>query len=332
MQKTKVLITGAGGFVGKYIARDLLALGNYEVFSFSRGKYKELEDMGVTQIRGDLQNLNDVIPALAGMDAVIHTASMVGMGSNYKAFYATNVTGTKNIIEACLKNKISKLVYTSTPSVAFGNKSLCGVGEETPIPKKHLSYYATTKAIAEKEVIKANDSRLSTIAIRPHLIFGPGDKNLIPKVVEASKQGRLKIIGDGENLVDVSYVENVSKVHVMALERLSPSSPIAGKAYFFGQGPVKLWDFTNDILKRSGLSPLTKKIPLKVAYNIGMVIEGIARVFSLFGIKIDNPPMTRFVALQLGTSHYFNHSQIEKDLGPLNLISIEEGLDRLFKK
>lgn len=332
MQKTKVLITGAGGFLGQYIARDLLAKGNYEVFSFSRGKYKELEDMGVIQIRGDLQNMNDVIPALAEMDAVIHTASLVGMGGNYDEFYATNVKGTKNIIDSCLKNNVSKLVYTSTPSVAFGNKSLCGVGEETPYPEKYLSYYAATKSIAEKEVLKANGTKLSTVAIRPHLIFGPGDKNLIPRVVEASKQGRLKIIGDGENLVDVSYVENVSMVHVKALENLSPSSPIAGNAYFFGQGPIKLWDFTNEILRREGLAPLTKKIPLKVAYNIGIVIEAIVHFLGFFGVKIDNPPMTRFVALQLGTSHYFSHKKIEMDLGPLNLISVEEGLDRLFSK
>jgi len=332
MLKTKVLITGAGGFLGRYIARDLLASGEYEVVSFSRGKYSELTEMGVTQIQGDLQNTDDVNRALAGIDAVIHTASMVGMGNNYEEFFATNVLGTRNIIQACLKNNILKLVYTSTPSVAFGSKSLCGVGEETPYPEKYLSHYAATKAIAEKEVLKANGSKLSTVSIRPHLIYGPGDKNLIPRVVEASKQGRLKIIGDGENLVDVSYVENVSLVHILALKKLNPTSPIAGKAYFFGQGPIKLWDFTNEILRREGLSPLTKKIPLNLAYNIGFMIEGITKMLSWFGLRIENPPMTRFVALQLGTSHYFNHSQIEKDLGPLNLISIEEGLNRLFKK
>lgn len=329
MSKTKVLITGAGGFLGHYIARDLLKTGNYEVFSFSRGIYPELDQMGVKQIPGDLINAEEVGRALEGMDAVIHTASKVGMGGRYEDFYKTNVLGTRNIINACLKNKISRCVYTSTPSVAFGKESLCGVDEKTPYPSAYLSFYAQTKAEAEQLVLKSNSPTLSTVAIRPHLIFGPGDKNLIPRVVEAAAKGRLKIIGDGENLVDVSYVENVSLVHVRALENLNPSSPLAGKAYFFGQGPIKLWDFTNELLKRSGLHPLKKKIPLKLAYVLGFFIEKGAQLLSLAGINIENPPMTRFIALQLGCSHYFNHAQIEKDLGPLPLITIEEGLNRL---
>ncbi len=329
--KIKVLITGAGGFLGSYIARDLLATGKYEIFSFSRGLYPELSTMGVKQIQGNLKNASDVELATKGIDAVIHTASKVGMGGNLKEFFSTNVLGTRNIINACLKNKVPKCVYTSTPSVAFGHDNLCGVGEETPYPPSYLSYYAATKSQAEQEMLMANSPDFSTVAIRPHLIFGPGDKNLVPRVVKASRSGRLKIIGTGENLVDVSYVENVSRIHVLALEKLSPQSEIAGKAYFFGQGPIKLWDFTNEILIRSGLSPLTKKIPLKVAYFLGMVVECALKFLSLLGIRVENPPMTRFVALQLGCSHYFNHSRLEKDFNPGPMISIEEGLDRMFK-
>ena len=330
--KTKVLITGAGGFLGGYIARDLLNSGNYEVFSFSRGLYPELKALGIHQIQGDLKNFLDVERATNGIDAVIHTASKVGMGGNKKDFFITNVIGTRNIINACLKNKVSKCIYTSTPSVAFGDKDLCGVDEDTPYPKTYLSHYAATKAQAEQEILKANSSFFSTVAIRPHLIFGPGDKNLVPRVVEAAKKGRIKIIGTGENRVDVSYVENVSKIHVLALEKLSPDSAIAGKAYFFGQGPIKLWDFTNELLLRSGLSPLTKKIPLKTAYVLGMIIEFVLKIFSYLNIQVENPPMTRFVALQLGCSHYFNHSKLEKDFNPPPMISIEEGLNRLFRK
>lgn len=330
MQKTKVLITGAGGFLGQYIARDLLQKG-YEVTSFSRGHYPELTQLGVQQVSGNLKNTDEVVRACAGMDAVIHTASLVGMGNCYQDFYETNVLGTRNILEACKKNKIKKLIYTSTPSVAFGDQSLCGVDESIGYPARHLSHYAATKAQAEKEVLANNGPELSTVAIRPHLIYGPGDKNLIPRVVEAAKSGRIKIIGDGNNLVDVSYVENVSAVHIRALEKLSPESPLAGKAYFFGQGPIKLWDFTNEILKREGLPPLKKKIPLKVAYSIGWVIEKFSHLLSLFGVKVENPPMTRFIALQLGSSHYFSHKQLEKDLGAFNFVSIEEGLNRLYR-
>ncbi len=329
MKLTKVLVTGAGGFLGSYIVRDLQAQGKYEIYSFSRSKYKNLDELGVIQKQGDLACYEDVEAALSGMDAVIHTASMVGMWGHYSDFYKTNVTGTENIIRACKKHHISKCVYTSTPSVAFGNESLCGVDESTEYPERYLSMYAETKAMAEKMMLMANSAHFSTVAIRPHLIFGPGDMNLVPRVVEAAKAGRLKIVGDGENLVDVTYVENASMVHVMALENLSPESPIAGKAYFLGQGPIKLWEFTNELLVRSGLKPLTKKIPFKLAYFIGFMIEMVLRLIGKFDI---HPPMTRFVALQLGKSHYYSHHNLERDLGFKPKYSIEQGLDKLFSK
>lgn len=328
MKSTKVLVTGAGGFLGGYIARDLIASG-YEVYSFSRSKYPALEKMGVTQRQGDLSKYDDVEAALVGMDAVIHTASQVGMWGRYEDFYKTNVTGTENIIRACHKWHIHKMVYTSTPSVAFGEESLCNANESIDYPDRYLSMYAETKAIAEKLVMLANGGSLATVSIRPHLIFGPGDMNLVPRVVEAAKKGKLKIIGDGENLVDVTYVENASLVHLLALEELSPESPIAGKAYFLGQGPIKLWDFTNELLKRSGEKPITKKISFKLAYFIGFMIETVLKLIGKYDI---HPPMTRFVALQLGKSHYYSHENIERDLSYKPKFTIEEGLDRLFAK
>jgi nucleoside-diphosphate-sugar epimerase len=328
MKSTKVLVTGAGGFLGGYIARDLIDKG-YEVYSFSRSTYTALEKMGVTQRQGDLSKYIDVETALEGMDAVIHTASQVGMWGRYEDFYKTNVTGTENIIRACHKWHIPKLVYTSTPSVAFGEDSLCNANESVDYPDRYLSMYAETKAIAEKLVMMANGGSLSTVAIRPHLIFGPGDMNLVPRVIEAAKKGKLKIIGDGENLVDVTYVENASMVHLLALEKLTPDSPIAGKAYFLGQGPIKLWDFTNELLKRSGERPVTKKISFKLAYFLGFMIEIVLKMIGKFDV---HPPMTRFVALQLGKSHYYDHSNIERDLGYKAKFTIEEGLDRLFAK
>jgi nucleoside-diphosphate-sugar epimerase len=243
-------------------------------------------------------------------------------------FYSTNVIGSENVLKAMKLHGISKLVYTSTPSVAFGENSLEGVDESTPYPKDYLSHYAKTKSLAEQLILAANTKELSTMALRPHLIFGPGDLNIVPRVIKAQRLGRLKIVGDGDNLVDVTYVENAALAHVMALEKLEPHAAIAGKAYFLGQGPIKLWDFTNDILKRSGLHPVTKKIPLKRAYAIGYFIECFLKIFHLFHV---HPPMTRFIALQLGKSHYFNHHNLESDLGFKPEISIEEGLDRLFK-
>lgn len=327
MKSHKILVTGAGGFLGRYIVQELKKDPDYEIYSFSRSRHKVLDDYGVKQRLGDLSNYEDVKKALVGMDAVIHTASMVGVWGKYSDFYNTNVVGTENIIEAMKNLGIKKLVYTSTPSVAFGREDLCGVDESTPYPDHYLTHYAKTKSLAEKLVIAANSRALSTVALRPHLIFGPGDLNLVPRVIEAQKKGRLKIIGDGENLVDVTYVENAARAHVSALEQLAPNHPIAGKAYFLGQGPIKLWDFTNRLLELSGLPPVTKKMTVKKAYRIGFIIECVLSFFRIYKI---HPPMTRFVALQLGKSHYFSHHNLERDLGFLPQISIEEGLKKLF--
>lgn len=327
MKTYKVLITGGGGFLGSYIARELFKKANYKTYSFSRSTHPALSTLGVTQLQGDLANYEDVKKALAGMDAVIHTASMVGMWGKYSDFFKTNVTGTENILKALRELGIKKCVYTSTPSVAFEREALCGVDESTPYPAHYLTHYAKTKAIAEQMVLKANCNELSTVALRPHLVFGLGDLNLIPRVIEARKKGRLKIIGDGENLVDVTYVENAAKAHVMALEKLEVNHPIAGKAYFLGQGPVKLWDFTNSILRHAGLPPVTKKISIKAAYRIGFLIECFLKLFRIYNV---HPPMTRYIALQLGKSHYFSHHNLERDLGFKPEISIDDGLKKYF--
>lgn len=335
----KVLITGAGGFLGRYIARDLLQENSknsvlsdekiiYKVYSLSRNHYPLLEEMGVEQFIGNLKNYSDVLNVVKQMDAVIHTASMVGMWGKKEDFFQTNVIGTENIIKACLEAGVSRCVYTSTPSVAFGNIDLKNVDESIGYPLKHFCDYAATKKMAEEIVLKANGPKLATVSLRPHLIFGPGDQNLIPRVLRARKDNRLKIVGDGNNLVDVSYVENVSLLHVHALKKLNSNAPFAGKAYFVGQGPVKLWDFTNDILRRSKLSPVKKKIPFKVAYFIGWLFESFFTLTRNF--KAD-PPMTRFVAMQLAKSHYYDHSALERDIEFKFPISVEEGLDRYFK-
>jgi nucleoside-diphosphate-sugar epimerase len=329
MNSIKILITGAGGFLGYYIAKELVKNPNYEIISFSRNSYEKLQKLNIKERLGDLRNYDDVEKALTGVNWVIHTASLVGMWGKYEDFYQTNVLGTQNIIKASIKNNVSKIVYTSTPSVVFGSESLQGVDESTPYPNKYLSFYAQTKSIAEQLILKNNSNYISTVALRPHLIFGPGDQNLIPRVIEAQRKNKLKIIGDGENLVDVTYVENAALAHVLAAEQLNSSSKIAGKAYFVGQGPVKLWDFTNDILVRSGLPKVSKTISFKKAYLIGQIIELILKTFRIYNI---HPPMTRFIALQLAKSHYYNHHNLEQDLAFKPRFTIKEGLDKLFSE
>lgn len=319
----KILITGAGGFLGRHLLKDLLKRG-YEVTNFSRSNYPDLKELGVPTIQGDLVDEDAVINACSGMDAVFHLASKVGMWGDYKDYYDINVQGTKNIIKACRINGIKKLVYTSSPSTVFGKKDLCGVNESQSYPRSYLNHYAKTKALAEKEVLKANDCELATVSLRPHLIFGPGDTHLFPRIVEMAKKGRLKQVGDGKNKVDVIYVQNAVDAHLMAFDKLEINSLVAGKVYFIGQEkPVVLWDFIDEILKRYNEKPVDTMISYKAAYTVATILE---LIYKFFSIKKE-PPMTRFVAKQLSCSHYFSHKNAEKDLGYFPKITTQEALD-----
>lgn len=326
----KVLITGAGGFLGRHIAKKLLAK-NYSVFNFSRSIHPALDDLGVVSIRGDLSDPEAISRGCRGMDAVIHTAAKVGMSGKWKDFYQTNCQGTRNLLSALKENGVKKLVHTSTPSVVFGQDDIRNGDETLNYPERFLTHYARSKAIAEKMVLDANDpATLSTVALRPHLIFGPDDPHLIPGLLNAARKGRLKIIGNGENKVDVIYVENAADAHLCALEKLQPDSPVSGKAYFLGQDrPVNLWDFINLILTQSKLPPVDKKIPESFAYAAGGVFELIWKVA---GITETDPPMTRFIARQLAKSHYFNHSAAATELGYRPAIDTDEAIKRLRRR
>jgi nucleoside-diphosphate-sugar epimerase len=318
----KILITGAGGFLGKHLARALINEG-HSVSNFSRSQYADLTAIGVEGITGDLSDFTSLARAVQGKDAVFHVASKVGIWGRYQDFYQTNVVGTENVIKACLKSGVQKLVYTSTPSVVFGRSDLCGVDESSPYPEKHECFYAATKAIAEKKILSANNSALATVALRPHLIFGPGDHHLFPRILEQAQKGKLKQVGDGKNLVDVVYVENAVAAHLLALKNLTIGSPVSGQAYFIGQeSPVNLWQFVDKILTGHGLAGVKKKISAKKAYATGKVLE---RVYATLKIKRD-PPMTGFVALQLSKSHYFSHQKAQRDLGYHPHIGLDEAM------
>jgi nucleoside-diphosphate-sugar epimerase len=323
-----ILVTGAGGFLGSHLSESLLSKG-HKVWNFSRKKHPQLQTMGVDTICGDLKDEAAVAKAFQGMDVVFHVASRVGIWGKYKDFYQTNVIGTENVIKACRANGITKLIYTSTPSVVFDWGDLCGADEAAPYSRRFHGHYAKTKAMAEQLVLQANDDKLSTVALRPHLIFGPDDPHLIPRLLNAAKLERLKIVGTGKNLVDVTYIQNAVDAHILAFEKLSPRSSLAGQTYFIGQEkPVVLWDFINEILSRYNLPKITKKVPESVAFSVGLFCESWYRFFKING----EPPMTRFVALQFSRSHYFSHQKANNDFGYRPKISIEQALDLTVRK
>ena len=324
----KIVVTGAGGFLGRNLAAALLSRG-HQVWNFSRQNHPQLQAMGVETICGNLQNAADVVAAFKGMDVVFHVASHVGIWGDYDKYYRTNVVGTENVIKACRANGITKLIYTSTPSVVFDGGDICGADETKPYAQHFYNYYSQTKTIAEQMVLKANDEKLCTVALRPHQIIGPDDPHLVPRLVQAAKQGRLKIVGNGKNLVDVTYIQNAVDAHILAFEKLAPQSRVAGQAYFIGQErPVVLWDFINEILARHHLPPITKKVPAGVAFNIGLFFESWYRFFKING----EPPMTRFVAMQFSRSHYFSHEKAKKDFGYEPKIYIEQALNLTVRK
>ena len=321
----RALVTGGGGFLGGAVVRLLRERGD-SVRSFSRQAYPALEALGVEQRRGDLGDAAAVAAAVAGCDVVFHVAAKAGVWGPWAEYYSANVVGTEHVLAACRLHGVRRLVYTSSPSVVFAGHDEEGIDESAPYPKKFLANYPRSKAMAERLVLAANGPALATVALRPHLIWGPGDPHLVPRLVERARAGKLRQVGNGRNRVDTVYVTNAADAHVLAGDRLAPGSPVAGRAYFITQGePVLLWDFINRVLQASGLPRATRRIPAWAAYAAGAILEGVYRLLRLRG----EPPMTRFVARQLATSHWFDISAARRDLGYEPRVSTEEGLRRL---
>jgi nucleoside-diphosphate-sugar epimerase len=241
-------------------------------------------------------------------------------------YHRANVVGTENVIAACRKHGVSRLVFTSSPSVVTTGHDIAGGDESLPYPRRYLAHYPRSKAAAERLVLGANGPELATVALRPHIVWGPGDNHLIPRLIGRARAGKLRVVGDGTNRTDVTYVDNAAAAHWLAADRLAPDSPVAGKAYFISQGePVLVWPFINRILGLAGLPPVTRRVPLAAAYAAGVVLEGM---YTLTG-RTDEPRMTRFLAVQLGTSHWFDISAARGDLGYEPAVSVDEGLRRL---
>jgi nucleoside-diphosphate-sugar epimerase len=319
----KILVTGGGGFVGGYVIERLLARG-YAVRSIGRSSQPQLEAQGVEVVCGDLTDAPAVSAACEGVDAVFHVAARAGVWGSWESYYQPNVIGTRNVVAACQQQGVGRLIYTSTPSVVFTGQPIRGGDESLPYGKNWLCHYAHTKAIAEAEALAANSESLKIVALRPHLIFGPGDPHLLPRVIESVQAGRLKIIGDGKSRVDVSYVGNVADAHLDAFDALAAGTG-AGQAYFISQGEsVELWPWVNSILAGLGHAPLTKQVPLPVAYAVGALCEGLWKVLG----RRNEPPITRFVAVELAKDHYFDISAARRDLGYLANTPMAEALNQ----
>ncbi len=324
-EKRKILVTGGGGFLGGAIVRHLLNAGE-RVRSFSRAFYPQLDQLGVEQFQGDLSDVHAVEQACDGIEAIFHAAAKAGVWGPFRTYYQTNVTGTQNIIAASKKHGIQRLVYTSSPSVVFNGQDMEGVDESLPYPADFHAHYPKTKALAEQAVIKAARSGLPAVVLRPHLIWGPGDNHLVPRIL--ARAHRLRQVGDGTNKVDTLYIDNAAHAHLLAEKKLKENPQLSGNCYFISQDePIALWRMINLILAAGGKPPVSKTISPALARFTGLLCE---RIYGLLGIKRE-PPMTRFVAQELSSSHWFSIQAAKNDLGYKPLVSIDQGMRHLAK-
>lgn len=342
------VVTGGGGFLGRRIVAMLLERGD-SVRVFGRHHYPDLEARGVDGTVGDIRDPEAVRDALQGADLVFHTAARTGVWGPKRDFFETNIKGTANVIHGCIRNKVPRLVYSSSPSVVIGRQEIRDGDETIPYPKRYLSAYPASKAAAEKMVLDANgwemvvqrsvadasgtnmptsDVRvLRTCALRPHLIWGPGDPHLVPRILNAARQGRLVRIGKGRNRIDITYIDNAAAAHLLAAEALTQPDRAGGQAYFIGDAePVGLWQWIDELLQRAQLPPVRRRMSRRSAHLFASASE------LFYGLlpKLGEPALTRFVVLQLAGCHYFSHAKARRDLGYKPTVSNEDGMRRLL--
>ena len=333
------LVTGGGGFLGRYIVEQLVARGDC-VRSLGRGAYPKLEELGVEVVRGDICDLKTVYKACEGVDCVFHVAAVAGISMRRRPYVETNIRGTETVLEGCLQNGVQRLVYTSSPSVVFDGTDQQGIDATFAYNldwlEKNNCHYSKSKALAELLVISGSKSidtqtgasaGLRCCALRPHLIWGPRDQHLIPRLISRARSGRLRRVGDGTNLVDMIYVENAAQAHLQVADALAEEdSPVAGNVYFLSQGePVNCWQWIDEILALAELPPVEKSISYQAAWRLGAALE---KVYSWLRIESE-PPMTRFLAAQLARSHWYDISAARRDFGYEPAISTAEGMRRL---
>ncbi len=322
----RVLVTGGGGFLGGAVVRELLSRG-HQVRSISRGHYPELEELGVASYQADLADGGPaLVEALQGVECVIHCAAKAGVSGSRESYMRPNYGGTKVLLSAARDAGVTRFVHTSSPSVCFDGTDHINAGPELPHATHFLAPYPESKSLAEKAVLAANrQGNFHTCALRPHLIFGPGDPHLLPKLLERARSGRLMQVGPGTNQVSMTYVENGALAHVLAAEQLHADAPIAGRAYFVNQtDPIQLWDWIGEVLAALELPPVQRQVSLGFAYKVGAVLETMHRWFARKG----DPAMSRFIAQQLASSHSYDMAFLQRDLDYTERVDMQEATRR----
>jgi nucleoside-diphosphate-sugar epimerase len=316
----RILVTGATSLLGRTVTERLLERGD-DVTVFQRHS----SGIDTREVLGDISDADAVAQAAAEIDGVVHLAARVGVAGVWREFERTNIMGTTNAIAAARSGGALRFVHVSSPAVAHAGTSLVGAGAGAANPNSARGPYARSKAFAEHAAIAANSIEMSVVAIRPHLVWGPGDTQLVGRLVERARQGRLAIVGTGASLIDSTYVDNAAEALVAALDR---APQIGGRAFVVSNGqPRPVRELIDRIVRSAGLEPPKVRIPYRVARGGGLVIE---KIWDRSERTVD-PPMTSFLAEQLGTAHWFDQRATRKALEWVPTVSLEDGFARLAR-
>lgn len=314
----RVLVTGGSSLLARRAAEQLLARGD-DVTLLQR----HLVALDVPQVLGDIRDEVIVDHAVRSCDAVIHCAAKVGVVGSWSEYRSINVGGTENIVDAARRHGISRLVHVSTPSVAHQGTALVGVGATPAATGRRGAFYAESKAVAEQLVHAASGDALPIVTIRPHLVWGPGDTQLVGRIVDRARAGRLALVGDGCALIDSTYVDNAASALLAALDAAVPGARCNGRAYVVANGePRPVAELVAGICRAAGIDATPRHVPRPIALAAGSLIE---RAWAM--LRIDGePPLTRFLAEQLGTAHWFDPRPARDDLGWIPAVSVDDGL------
>ena len=315
----RVLVTGASGLLGRAVATSILAAG-HEVRTLQRSPSRV---EGATDVLGSVTDATSVARATAGVDGIVHLAAKVSLAGDPAEFEAVNVGGTFRLLRAAVESGVGRFVYVSSPSVAHSGSSIVGDDAEPADPLRAHGDYARTKAQAELLALAADSPALAVVAVRPHLVWGPGDTQLVARIVERARQGRLPLLGKGAALIDSTYIDNAASGIAAALER---APHVHGNSYVITNGePRPVAELLDGMCRAAGVPTPRWSVPAGVARTAGSLIEAVWRVRP----GVDEPPMTRFLAEQLSTAHWFDQRRTRADLQWTPAVSLDEGFRRL---
>lgn len=319
----KVLVSGASSMIGRSTVARFLVRGD-EVTTLQRNPTRaDLVASNITEQLGSVTDSEAVARACDGQDAVVHLAAKVGVTGDWSEYEATNVEGTRLLIEAARQSGVSAFVHVSSPAVAHAGSALVGARADAADPGATRGHYATSKAIAELLALDATSAVMPVVAIRPHLVWGPGDTQLVGRIVDRARQGRLALVGSGAALIDTTYVDNAADALVAAVDR---AAELGGEAFVVSNGePRTVHELVARMLAAAGVEWSPRHVPVPIAKGGGSVAE---RIWERTG-RTDDPPMTSFLAEQLSTAHWFDQRATRAALGWQPAVSLDEGFARL---